>query len=57
MKEVFTVDVKRRALRRLEELDEKRKKKLKEVIILLKDDPIPFRRMDVSKLKGYDNEY
>jgi mRNA interferase RelE/StbE len=54
---VFTVEVKRRALRKLEELDEKRKKRLKEIIILLKDDPIPFRKVDLSKLKGYENIY
>lgn len=54
---MFTVEVKRRALRKLEELDEKRKKRLEEIIILLKDDPIPFRKVDLSKLKGYENIY
>ena len=49
---MFTVEVKRRALRKLEELDEKRKKRLKEIIILLKDYPLPFRKVDLSKLKG-----
>jgi mRNA-degrading endonuclease RelE of RelBE toxin-antitoxin system len=52
---VFTVEVKRRALQKLEELDEKRRDRIKEIILPLKDDPIPFRKLDLSKLKGYDN--
>ncbi len=54
---MFAVEVKRRVLRKLDELDEKRKSRLKEIIILLKDDPIPFRKVDLSKLKGYENIY
>lgn len=42
---MFTVEVKRKALRRFEELGEKRKKRLKEVITLLKEDAIPFKRL------------
>ena len=49
---MFTVEVKRRALRKLEKLDEKRKSKLRKVILVLKEDPVPFRKMDISKLRG-----
>ena len=53
----FTVEIKRKALRYIEELDEKRKQRVREVVLLLKDDPVPFKREDVVKLKGYDSTY
>jgi mRNA interferase RelE/StbE len=53
----FTVEIKRRALRKLEKLDQKRKKSIREAIFALKEDPVPFRLLDVVKLKGYDNIY
>ena len=54
---MFAIKIKRSALRKLTELDEKRKKRIKEIVLTLKIDPIPFRKADVSKLKGYDNIY
>ena len=54
---MFSVKIKRRALRRLAKLDEKRKRKIKEIVLILKTDPIPFRKVDLCKLKGYDNIY
>ena len=53
----FTVEIKRKALRFIEELDEKRKRRIAETILTLKDDPVPFKREDVVKLKGYDSTY
>ena len=53
----FTVEIKRKALRFIEELDEKRKQRIAETILILKDDPVPFKREDVVKLKGYDSTY
>jgi len=49
----FTVEIKRGALRNLEKLDEKRKQSVREAIFALKEDPVPFRLLDVVKLKGY----
>jgi len=54
---MFRVEAKRRALRALAKLTIKRKSRIKEVILILKNDPIPFRRLDVAKLKGYENTY
>jgi mRNA-degrading endonuclease RelE of RelBE toxin-antitoxin system len=54
---VFEIEIKRKALRFIESLDGKRKQKIGEVVVLLKDDPVPFRREDVVKLKGYDSTY
>ena len=44
-------------LKILKRLSEERKNKIKEVITTLKSDPIPFRKFDVAKLKGYENTY
>ena len=54
---MFTVEIKRRALRKLEKLDEKRKTRLRKVVLALKEDPVPFRNLDISKLRGYENAY
>jgi len=54
---MFNITLKRKALRKLTKLDEKRKKTIEEIVLILKLDPIPFRKADVSKLKGYDSVY
>ena len=54
---MFNIKIKRKSLKKLTKLDEKRKGIIKEVILILKLDPIPFRKADVSKLKGFDNIY
>jgi len=54
---MFSIKIKRRALRRLTKLDGKRKRKIKEIVLILKADPVPLRKADVCKLKGYDNVY
>ncbi|NHV06789.1 MAG: type II toxin-antitoxin system RelE/ParE family toxin [Thaumarchaeota archaeon] len=38
-------------------LSKERKNKIKEVLLTLSNDPLPFRRLDVAKLKGYENTY
>jgi len=43
---MFSIKIKRKALRTLARLDEKRKRKIKTVVLILKNDPIPFRRAD-----------
>ena len=53
----FTIQIKRKALLAIEELQEKRRVEIRTILLALKDDPVPFRRMDVTKLKGYDNVY
>jgi len=54
---MFKVEAKKRTLKILKTLSEERKNKIKEVITTLKSDPIPFKKFDVAKLKGYDNTY
>jgi len=54
---LFRVTAKRRVLKVLEELDRERRKRFEEVFSILKKNPIPFRELDVVKLKGYENTY
>jgi len=54
---MFKVEAKKRTLKILKRLSEERKNKIKDVITTLKSDPVPFRKFDVAKLKGYENTY
>jgi len=54
---MFTIKIKRKALKNLEKTGNKQKQNIKAVILTLKSDPIPFKKTDVCKLKGYDNTY
>ena len=54
---MFAIRTKRRALKTLENLGVKQKQGIKRIILILKNDPIPFKKADVCKLKGYDNFY
>lgn len=54
---MFEIKIKRKALRALAKTDRKQKQKIKSVILILKNDPIPFKKSDVCKLKGCDNTY
>jgi len=54
---LFRITAKRRVLKVLGELDRERRKRFEEVFSILKKNPIPFRELDVVKLKGYENTY
>lgn len=54
---MFAIKIKRKALRKLEKLSEKQKQNIRTVILILKSDPIPFKKADVCKLQGYENTY
>jgi len=54
---MFKVEAKKRTLKILKRLDEEKKNKIKEVIVTLKNDPVPFRKFDIAKLRGYENTY
>lgn len=54
---MFELKVRRKALRYIDRLEAKRKRAIKEALSLLKSDPVPVRRIDVTKLKGYDDIY
>jgi len=54
---MFAIKIKRKALRKLEKLNRKQKRNIETLILILKNDPIPFRKADVCKLQGYDSTY
>ena len=54
---MFTIKIKRKALKTLTRINENQRLKVKSIILLLKNDPIPLKRADVTKLKGFNNTY
>jgi len=54
---MFAVSIKRKALRNVEKLDKKQKQRIATMIMILKKDPIPYRKADVCKLRGYESIY
>jgi mRNA interferase RelE/StbE len=54
---MFAIKIKRKALRKLEKLHQKQKRNIKAIILILKNDPIPFKKVDVCKLQGYESTY
>ena len=54
---MFNVRIKREALKRLEKASGTQKKDMENVILILKNDPIPYKKTDIVKLEGYDNRY
>lgn len=52
----FRLEVKRRALKGIEEFREYRER-LTELLTVLKQNPVPFREFDVAKLKGFRDAY
>lgn len=41
----------------LKTLDEKRKRRIRDAVLILEADPVPFKACDVVKLKGFENAY
>jgi hypothetical protein len=46
---MFTPKTKRSALRKLAKIGNSQKQKIREVLLTLKNDPIPFKKADVCK--------
>jgi mRNA-degrading endonuclease RelE of RelBE toxin-antitoxin system len=49
---MFEILAKRKVLKVLEKINEGRRKQFREVFLILKRNPIPFRELDVVKLRG-----
>jgi len=54
---MFTIKIKRKALRKLAKLNQEQKRNIETIILILKTDPIPFKKADICKLQGYDSTY
>ncbi len=53
----FQVNIKKKALKFVSKLDKKDKERLRKALLLLKEDPIPIKLLDVAKIKGEKNTY
>ena len=53
----FKIKAKKRVITFIAKISAKQKKKIEELLLLLKDEPIPVKSADVAKLKGFDNIY
>jgi mRNA interferase RelE/StbE len=54
---MFILNIKNKALKKLAEIESAQKQAVKTILLILKNDPIPFRKADVCKLKGLNNTY
>jgi len=54
---MFILRIRRKALRYVERLDRNKRNVVKETLLLLKTDPVPAKKRDVSKLRGFDSIY
>ncbi|NHV98328.1 MAG: type II toxin-antitoxin system RelE/ParE family toxin [Thaumarchaeota archaeon] len=54
---MIKIEAKKRVLKTLRDLDRDRKNRIKEALLILSNDPLPFKKLDVIKLKGYENTY
>jgi mRNA interferase RelE/StbE len=54
---MFTINIKRKALKKLAKLNPKQKQHIEHIILILKNDPIPYKKTDICKLQGYKNTY
>lgn len=54
---MFEIEAKSSVLKFVKKADSKTRERLRDVIITLKDSPVPVKTHDVAKLKGYDSAY
>ncbi|MCX9012501.1 MAG: type II toxin-antitoxin system RelE/ParE family toxin [Candidatus Methanoperedens sp.] len=53
----FEINIKDKALIFISSLQKHDRERLKEAILILKEDPIPIKSLDIAKLKGEKNKY
>ncbi len=53
----FEINIKARSLKFISALQKHDRARLKETMLVLKEDPVPIKSLDISKLKGEKNKY
>ncbi len=53
----FEINIKDKSLKFISSLQKKDRERLKEAILVLKEDPVPIKSLDIAKLKGEKNKY
>ncbi len=54
---MFTIKVKKSAVKSIKELSGREKERVREVINTIELDPVPFKKYDLKKLKGRQDTY
>lgn len=53
----FEINIKGKSLKFISSLQKHDRERLKEAILVLKEDPVPVKSLDIAKLKGEKNKY
>ncbi len=53
----FEINIKDKSLKFISSLQKHDRERLKEAIFVLKEEPVPIKSLDISKLKGEKNMY
>jgi mRNA-degrading endonuclease RelE of RelBE toxin-antitoxin system len=53
----FEINIKGKSLKFITSLQKHDRERLKEAILVLKEDPVPIKSLDITKLKGEKNKY
>jgi mRNA interferase RelE/StbE len=54
---IFEINIKDKSLKFISSLQKNDRERLKEAILVLKEDPIPIKSLDITKIKGEKNKY
>ena len=54
---IFEINIKDKSLKFISSLQKNERERLKEAILVLKEDPVPIKSLDITKLKGEKNKY
>jgi mRNA interferase RelE/StbE len=53
----FIVKAKSKSLKKLEKFPKGIRKRIEELILILKENPLPYLKFDLAKMEGYENTY
>ena len=53
----FEINIKDKSLKFISSLQKQDRARLKESMLVLKEDPVPIKSLDITKLKGEKNKY
>lgn len=53
----FEINIKAKSLKFISSLQKNDRARLKEAMLVLKEDPVPIKSLDITKLRGEKNKY
>ncbi len=54
---IFEINIKAKSLKFISSLQKHDRARLKEAMLVLKEDPVPIKSLDITKLRGEKNKY